>query len=268
MPEERPFYEAILDYAVFAPIGLLVEVVEDLPKLSEKGRQRVEQQVTLARLVGRLALGQVQRKFDRGEGGSHAGEAVEVPATARPASRPPAGQATETMSSSTRPPRSAGSAGPAGASRPSRPAGPSARPPARSGPAQRPAQRPATAGVPSSDGAAATFPPDRAPQTRSTDGIAAAVRDELGAEEPQASPVEPPAGSAAPGAPAADLPSAESLAIPGYDTLAASQVVQRLSSLEPDELEAIRRYEVSTRGRRTILHRIAQLSAGGGRATA
>ena len=53
---------------------------------------------------------------------------------------------------------------------------------------------------------------------------------------------------------------AESLAIPGYDTLAASQVVQRLSSLRGDELEAIRRYELATRGRRTILHRIAQLS--------
>ena len=56
-------------------------------------------------------------------------------------------------------------------------------------------------------------------------------------------------------------PVAESLAIPGYDTLAASQVVQRLSSLRPDELEAIRRYELSTRGRRTILHRVAQLAA-------
>jgi hypothetical protein len=54
---------------------------------------------------------------------------------------------------------------------------------------------------------------------------------------------------------------ARSLAIPGYDTLAASQVVQRLSSLRPDELDAVRRYEIATRGRRTILHRIAQLAA-------
>jgi hypothetical protein len=54
---------------------------------------------------------------------------------------------------------------------------------------------------------------------------------------------------------------AASLAIPGYDTLAASQVVQRLSSLRSDELDAIRRYEIATRGRRTILHRIAQLAA-------
>lgn len=61
------------------------------------------------------------------------------------------------------------------------------------------------------------------------------------------------------------VPVVESLAIPGYDTLAASQVVQRLSSLEPDELEAVRRYELGTRGRRTILHRVAQLNAADGR---
>jgi hypothetical protein len=56
-------------------------------------------------------------------------------------------------------------------------------------------------------------------------------------------------------------PAVSSLAIPGYDTLAASQVVQRLSSLRSDELDAIRQYEIATRGRRTILHRIAQLAA-------
>ena len=56
------------------------------------------------------------------------------------------------------------------------------------------------------------------------------------------------------------LPVASELAIPGYDTLAASQVVQRLSSLCPDELEAIRLYELSNRRRRTVLHRVAQLS--------
>ncbi len=56
-------------------------------------------------------------------------------------------------------------------------------------------------------------------------------------------------------------PNAE-LAIPGYDTLSASQVVQRLAGLSADELDAVRSYEVSTRGRRTILSKIAQLQAG------
>lgn len=54
---------------------------------------------------------------------------------------------------------------------------------------------------------------------------------------------------------------AESLAIPDYESLAASQVVPRLESLTGDELEAIRRYEASNRARRTILNKIAQLQA-------
>jgi hypothetical protein len=53
----------------------------------------------------------------------------------------------------------------------------------------------------------------------------------------------------------------DTLAIPGYDSLSASQVVPRLEGLEQDELEAVRRYEEATRGRKTILSKIAQLQA-------
>jgi len=52
------------------------------------------------------------------------------------------------------------------------------------------------------------------------------------------------------------------LAIPDYDSLAASQVVPRLRALGADELEAVRAYEAAGRGRKTILNRIAQLQAG------
>jgi hypothetical protein len=54
---------------------------------------------------------------------------------------------------------------------------------------------------------------------------------------------------------------APGLAIPGYDTLSASQVVPRLDALRAAELEAVRAYEAAHRGRRTILNRIAQLQA-------
>jgi len=57
-------------------------------------------------------------------------------------------------------------------------------------------------------------------------------------------------------------PSSDALAIPGYDTLSAPQVVQRLAGLSPDELEAVRAYETATRGRKTILSRVAQLQSG------
>ena len=49
------------------------------------------------------------------------------------------------------------------------------------------------------------------------------------------------------------------LAIPGYDSLAASQVVQRLAGLAADELAAVGAYESAHRGRRTILTRVRQL---------
>jgi hypothetical protein len=62
-------------------------------------------------------------------------------------------------------------------------------------------------------------------------------------------------------APRSTLDSAE-LAIPGYDSLSASQVVQRLAGLAPPELEAVRTYEAAGRGRRTILTKIAQLQTG------
>jgi len=51
------------------------------------------------------------------------------------------------------------------------------------------------------------------------------------------------------------------LAITDYDSLSASQVVPRLDSLGDDELETVRQYEASTRGRKTILSKIAQIQS-------
>lgn len=56
-------------------------------------------------------------------------------------------------------------------------------------------------------------------------------------------------------------PDASELAIPDYDSLAASQVVPRLAGLTPDELADVRDYEAGGRGRKTILNRIAQLQS-------
>ena len=61
--------------------------------------------------------------------------------------------------------------------------------------------------------------------------------------------------------PAPPRPTAD-LAIPGYDTLSASQVVQRLSGLSEGELEAVRVYEEAGRHRKTILTKVAQLQSG------
>jgi hypothetical protein len=53
----------------------------------------------------------------------------------------------------------------------------------------------------------------------------------------------------------------DDLAVTGYDSLSASQVVPRLESLTTDELELVRQYELANRGRKTILNKIAQLQA-------
>jgi hypothetical protein len=49
------------------------------------------------------------------------------------------------------------------------------------------------------------------------------------------------------------------LAIPDYDSLSASHVVNRLAGLTPKELERVRQYELANRGRKTILSKISQL---------
>lgn len=81
------------------------------------------------------------------------------------------------------------------------------------------------------------------------------------------SPSAPPAGSPvascspAPAPAPAPGPSADALAIPDYDGLSASHVVNRLAGLSSSELEAVRAYEAANRGRKTILSKVAQLQS-------
>ena len=150
--------EQLLDLLVYAPLGLLLEARDLVPKLAAKGRQRMGGQVTVARMIGEMAVRQGQRRAE-----SVLKRLREQPAgTGGPTDTPPAN-----------------------GHRPS----PAAPPPAAAGPA----------------------------------------------------------------------PDAGALAIPGYDTLSASQVVPRLEGLTPAELDAVRDYEVATRGRKTVLTRIDQL---------
>lgn len=75
---------------------------------------------------------------------------------------------------------------------------------------------------------------------------------------PAAPIAEPTAGASGNGRGRADT---SGLPIPDYDELSASQVVARLSGLNPAELDSVRAYEVSQRRRKTILTRIEQLTA-------
>jgi hypothetical protein len=164
--DERGLADEIADYLLYAPVGLVLSLGEELPKLVEKGRARVEQRVTVARAVGQFAVTIGRRKA-------------------------------EDMW------RQRNSPAPAPES------------------AKRGPTNPATVAAPAAaEGKSVTS----------------------GAKV------------------AADAPAASTLAIPGYDSLAASQVVQRLEGLSAEELDEVRRYEEATRGRRTILGRISQLA--------
>jgi hypothetical protein len=82
--------------------------------------------------------------------------------------------------------------------------------------------------------------------------------------EPAPKAAAPPAAKATPAATSADTNGSQAdpkLPIPGYNSLSASQVVERLAGLSADELEAVRAFEASNRKRRTILGKIDQISA-------
>lgn len=180
---ERGLADEVADYLLYAPLGLILSIGEDLPKLVEKGRSRVESRVNVARAVGQFAVAMGRKKA----------EDVVRQRFAPPSRKP-----------------SASSEPPAGASSASE--------------AAEAAEAADTAHV-------APPAPERTRTPRSTQSTESA-----------------------------DV-TADSLAIPGYDSLAASQVVQRLEGLSAEELDEVRRYEEATRGRRTILSRINQLTA-------
>jgi hypothetical protein len=111
--------------------------------------------------------------------------------------------------------------------------------------------------------AAATRPPTPSPSAR-TPGTPT-VPTTPGAPTPSG-PSRPDSG-AAPTTPVSARvttttapPGSDSLPIPGYDLLSATQVIERLEGLAPPDLLAIRAYEITHRARTTILGKISQLA--------
>ena len=215
--------DAALDLFVFVPVGLAITAAEELPKLAAKGRSRVTTQLTMARVVGRFAVAS-GRSMIESRLTPATPQAPEAP-QARHRTRPGGGPDLSYDEMLGREPN--GSAPP-----PLRPVGNGSTAPGR-----------AAAGEPGAAGEPAA--PDGLPgagRSESNTAISASVAGDLGSAHP-----------------AGERPDPSTLAIPGYDSLSASQVVQRLAGLSQQELAAVGAYEEAHRGRRTILNRVSQL---------
>ena len=196
MSEVRSPLDAALDLMVFAPVGLVITAAEQLPSFAEKGRARVESQVTAARMVGRLAVAQGSRELARRR--AERVERVERVDRADQADRVEPVDRVDHLRNE------AGAGIEAGAGH---------RAASGKEAGSRAMNRSATVGAASQQGR-------RSGSTRVT---------------------------------------GTTLAIPGYDSLSASQVVSRLAGLTAPELDDVAAYEAVNRGRRTVMTRIRQL---------
>ncbi len=64
-PERSSAKDRLLDLFVFAPVGIALTLVEELPSLVEKGRNRIEGRSATARVVGQFAVQLGSREVSR-----------------------------------------------------------------------------------------------------------------------------------------------------------------------------------------------------------
>ncbi len=226
MSNNEPSLESALDLLVYVPVGVALTLGEELPKLAAKGRARLGGPMTAALLIGRLAVQQGRREMDRRVGSTPSPVDRNRRRDERASAERTAGEPQAKVE------RLHVVDEPSDATRcRTVTSTPSTRPPVVPDPAAAaPRSRPAAT---------------RRPAAPSARRAQSSGRTPTGGRRTSATRV----------------PVAASLAIPGYDSLSASQVVQRLAGLSGTELEAVRAYETAGRGRRTILAKASQLQA-------
>lgn len=111
--------------------------------------------------------------------------------------------------------------------------------------------------APTASAPAATKPPARTASRTTTSSTRTSKLKTP--KTPVAPNMEAGAGESA--APTTPSPRQDALAIPDYDLLSATQVIDRLIGLARPDLLAVQAYETAHRARTTILGKIAQLSA-------
>ncbi len=88
-PKERArrLADDLLDYAIYAPLGAVATLAEELPELVRRGRDRFGGQVRLAQMFGRIAADSARRQaqgFARGRPGTSAPPGAKGSSTAHP----------------------------------------------------------------------------------------------------------------------------------------------------------------------------------------
>ncbi len=65
MTESRPPLEQLLEFALFAPIGLALAFWDNLPKVEPIGLKEVNQQISSARMIGTITVNQARREIEK-----------------------------------------------------------------------------------------------------------------------------------------------------------------------------------------------------------
>ncbi len=272
--DDRSASDVLLDLVVYAPAGLVMAAAEELPRLAARGRQELERQTATAKVLGQFAV-----KFGHGEIEKRLTRLFPAPTTTSSSTTAPPtvggksggpGSSTGPTPSTGAPPgpgamRDSGAPSDAGVAASSTGPKPSTGPTPRSpGPTPRsPGPTPRSTGPAPHTTGPAPHTTGPAPHTTGPAPHTTGPAHSSPAEPVRTPAVAPPGrGSFTSTGPTDARRSATDLAIPGYDSLSASQVVQRLDGLDPTELEAVRAYEVSHRARRTVLSKADQLQSG------
>lgn len=56
MAEQRPLIERVLDVVVYAPIGLLGQLQQEVPKFAAEGREKFGNRVQVAKFIGQMSV--------------------------------------------------------------------------------------------------------------------------------------------------------------------------------------------------------------------
>lgn len=78
MTDQRPLLDKVLDVVVYAPVGVLRRLRDDLPSLVATGRREVEDRVRVAHWVGEMAVTYGRKELERRMADANSAPGIEV----------------------------------------------------------------------------------------------------------------------------------------------------------------------------------------------